>query len=205
MPEVDVSFWIPVFSRADGAPRLSWFLPYVFVDSGAAMAAGREIYGFAKSVVDVEVARDGESLATLQVHGPVLPRYGPDATVVRRTLLSVAKSRGPDLALAASVRELFARRFVDARMNLVFLKQFRQAVAGDRASYQAIVEADATVTAMRSWRPLLSPYEVTVCDFDSHPLATELGLGRGPLASTFGGSADMDFVMNAGREVYGAR
>lgn len=135
----------------------------------------------------------------------MLPRYGPDATVVRRTLLSVAKSRGPDLALAASVRELFARRFVDARMNLVFLKQFRQAVAGDRASYQAIVEADATVTAMRSWRPLLSPYEVTVCDFDSHPLATELGLGRGPLASTFGGSADMDFVMNAGREVYGAR
>jgi uncharacterized protein with NAD-binding domain and iron-sulfur cluster len=205
MPEVDVSLWIPVFSRANGAPRLSWFLPYVFVDSGAAMAAGREIYGFAKSVVDVDVTRDGDALSTLQLHGPVLPRYAPDATVVRRTLLSVTRKRGPDLTLAASVRDLFARRFVDATMNLVFLKQFRQAGAGDRASYQAIVEADATVKAMRSWRPLLSPYEVTVCDYDSHPLATELGLGRGGLETTFGVSAEMDFVMNAGREVFRAR
>ncbi len=205
MPEIDVSVWVPIFSRVSGARRLSWFLPYVFVDSGAAMAAGREIFGFAKSVVDVDVTRGSGGLTRLDVRGPVLRRYAPDATVERGTLLSIAKRAGPDLELASAVRDLVAKRFVDATMNLVFLKQFRQAGEGGRAAYQAIVEAEASVTAMRSWRPILSPHEVTVCDYDSHPLAAELGLPTTPVRTTFGVAAEMDFVMHGGREVFRAR
>ena len=206
MPEVDVSLWIPIFSHASGEARLSWFLPYVFVDSGAAMAAGREIFGFAKSVVDVDATRDEEATLTgLHVRGPVLARYAPDATVERRTLVSAAKKKvGPAFELAPGVRDFFAKRFVDATMNLVFLKQFRQAGEGGRASYQAIVEAEAKVSTMRSWRPITTPYEVTVCDFDSHPLAAELGLPAAPVTTAFGVAADMDFVMHGGREVFRA-
>jgi len=53
--ETEVSFWVPVWARKRVAgvtvfDHLAWFLPYLFVDNPYAIATGREVYGFPKTL-----------------------------------------------------------------------------------------------------------------------------------------------------------
>jgi hypothetical protein len=58
---------------------------------------------------------------------------------------------------------------------MVFLKQFRDVVHGDRACYQAIVEASLTVHGGESLA-YLNEYELDLTDADSIPIRRELGI-----------------------------
>ena len=46
--EREVAFWVLVIDKVK--QRLFWFIPYIFVDNTFAMAMGRELYGFPKSM-----------------------------------------------------------------------------------------------------------------------------------------------------------
>ena len=60
---------------------------------------------------------------------------------------------------------------------MVFLKQFRDVRDGDKACYQAIVEATATLEKLHNGFPYLrQKFEVSIENFDSHPIVTELGV-----------------------------
>ena len=49
MSELEVSVWC-LAADATAGSRLVWYLPYVFVDSGQAVASGREVYGYPKQI-----------------------------------------------------------------------------------------------------------------------------------------------------------
>ena len=46
--ERETAFWVLTIDKTK--KRLYWFIPYIFVDNTYAMAMGRELYGFPKSV-----------------------------------------------------------------------------------------------------------------------------------------------------------
>ncbi|WP_163998020.1 FAD-dependent oxidoreductase [Pyxidicoccus caerfyrddinensis] len=225
MPETDIAFWVPAWAMRAGTgglipERLVWFMPHVFVSTGAAAAAGREIYGFPKSVVDVEVRRSGRALEHLSVLGEVLARHSPETRGERARILEVTRSEvspGPVRSVAEVIGELIrpmdssggwassiARSFAMNDVTIAFLKQFRDVQHTDRACYQAIIEAKASVRALRGYGPLPGTFHVSWGDHASHPFTTDLGLdpgGQQAIAATW---AEFDFVMESGRELFRA-
>ena len=51
--EHEVALWMLVIDKAK--KRLYWMLPYIFVDNTFAMAMGRELYGFPKSMGTIAI------------------------------------------------------------------------------------------------------------------------------------------------------
>jgi uncharacterized protein with NAD-binding domain and iron-sulfur cluster len=217
LPEVDVAVWIPVLAaprpgRRSLASRLRWFLPYVFVDSDVAAFAGREIYGFPKAVARVERRRDASGLIDLTLDTTLRRERGAGSRLALDRLLQVrrveeAEERGARDWVYGRVGDL-TESFLQGRfgdeLTLVFLKQLRDAADPRRACYQAVVEARARALTVRSGRPLAGRYEVRWSDADSHPIRRELGLS-GPLQTPWCALRfDLDFVMEAGAEVWRA-
>lgn len=216
MSESDVSFWIPVRSSSPEAPPLSWFLPYVWVDNGIAMAAGREVYGFPKQVATLTIPAAGAPPSRLAVDTDVIERFGVPPAVgadgpraVRRNLIDVAPSsaatpptatgafgevlRGflssvlADRADQAAVDWLLAA--LHASVPMLFLKQFRDVGDGRRACYKALVRANSVPSNLRGGGILPGRFDVTIHAFDSHPIVRDLGLGNDPSVATIPGCA----------------
>jgi uncharacterized protein with NAD-binding domain and iron-sulfur cluster len=225
MPETDVAFWVPAWAMRSGKgglipERLVWFLPHVFVTTGAAAAAGREIYGFPKSVVEVEMRRSGRALDHLSVVGEVLARHSPETCGTRARILEVTrgdKTSGPVRSVAEMLGDLarpfdpsgtwassLARRFAANEVTIAFLKQFRDVQHTDRACYQAIVEAKATVRTLRGYGPLPGTFQVSWGDHASHPFTADFGLEPGGQQALAASWVDFDFVMESGREIFRA-
>ncbi|AUX22585.1 hypothetical protein SOCEGT47_030890 [Sorangium cellulosum] len=225
MPEADIAFWVPAWAlgrgRFGGIPeRLVWFLPHVFVSTGAAAAAGREVYGFPKSVVDVELRRAGRALDHLSITGEVIPRFSPETRAGRGRILEISRREveaAPPRSIAEVLGELtgsfgqppswstsIARRLAANEVTFVFLKQFRDAEHTDRACYQAIIEATARVQALRGHGRLPGALRVAWGDHDSHPFEADLGLEPGGQEALAAAWVDFDFVLEPGREVFRA-
>jgi hypothetical protein len=89
-------------------------------------------------------------------------------------------------------------------VTIAFLKQFRDVQHTERACYQAIIEAKATVRALRGYGPIPGTFQVSWGEHASHPFTADLGLkpgGQQAIAATW---ADFDFVMESGREIFRA-
>ena len=106
-------------------------------------------------------------------------------------------------------------RYLDFSIPTVFLKQFRDAANGQRASYQSIIQAPYTVKRIGdvevggSIGKSLGEYDISVKNFDSVPIVSELGLQGDPLpdgngvkqTSPFSFVLDVDFTLGLGEEV----
>lgn len=233
MPETDIAFWVPAWALRPGRggflpKRLVWFMPHVFVTTGAAATAGRELYGFPKTVVDVEVSRTGHQLDRLSVTGEVLDRHSPETCGRRARILEITRTSadpGPSAIPVGEPRRAFAdvlggflrplgvpaswsasivNHLAARQVTLAFLKQFRDVEHTDRACYQAIVEARATVQELRGFGPLPGAHRISWGDYASHPFAFDLGLEAGGQEALAGAWVDFDFVMESGREVFNA-
>lgn len=91
--EREVAVWVPVIDAT--RDQLVWFHPYLFVDVGIAMAAGREVHGFHKQIGDVTLgdrSRPG-TLVSLDVTG--VTRFAPTARFERLRLLDIAQKGAP--------------------------------------------------------------------------------------------------------------
>jgi uncharacterized protein with NAD-binding domain and iron-sulfur cluster len=97
----------------------------------------------------------------------------------------------PDVALLADA----IRSLVKKEARQVFLKQFRDVAASTGACYQAVVEAPIHVTNA-FWRPSLAEWQVTVNEWDSHPVGAETGVGTQSTRLTF--ELKMDMVVQPG-------
>ena len=239
MAERDVSFWIPVVAgrRLGGVflpegPRLSWFLPYIWVDNAIAMTAGREVFGFPKQTSNIQLS--GTDPECFSVQADVIRRYGSERSVEPAPLINVRRAAPPapdaarrppaspidlrawlsnpggvaSLGLRSGLSRLanaIVRDLTQPTVSLVFLKQFRDIVDPTRACYQAIVEADASCTAIRSGSLLCAAdYRVELSSYDSHPLIADLGLGSESnvcLEPSHAFWLDFDFRMELGRVI----
>ncbi len=215
MREIDIAFWVPL--RASGGPRrrssLAWLTPFVFVDTAIAAAIGRETYGFAKHVADIQRTHDERGLVSLDVTAPALPSLSPEAIVAPHPAIRIRRGAsdaprtdplltGAQRALDPLLAPLFARTRAEA--NLVFLKQFRDIADPSVACYQAIAEAPARVTAYRGTRWTTRSYEIALGTAASLPLVEQLGLAGPTLTPFASAEVDFDFVMERGREVWKA-
>ncbi|HEX9103802.1 MAG TPA: hypothetical protein VF997_16440, partial [Polyangia bacterium] len=216
MSESDVSFWVPVRSSTKPAAPLSWFLPYVWVDNGIAMAAGREVYGFPKEVGALTIPAAGATPSLLAVDTDVIERFGVSPNVgpdgppaVRRNVVTVVPSasgiaptvagtieealRGllgavlADRADAAAVNWLLGA--MHASVPMLFLKQFRDVGDGRRACYKALVQANSVPSNLRGGGILPGKFDVTIRGYDSHPIVRDFGFGSDPAVATIPGCA----------------
>jgi hypothetical protein len=95
--EREVSVWCLVADvKARG--RLLWFLPYIFTDTGATVASGREIFGYPKQLGLFDdpytelLERPAGGVVT--VRGYAVDPYDPDSRSTEREMISVARRRG---------------------------------------------------------------------------------------------------------------
>jgi hypothetical protein len=104
----------------------------------------------------------------------------------------------PGLGLVLQLFDFLTHREVP----LVFLKQFRDVNQGDRACYQAIVEAPATLLSFRGGGALRGKYLLQIKSLDTFPLVRDLGLKASKQEAIGAWYTEFDFVMGTGREVW---
>jgi hypothetical protein len=202
--ETQLSLWLPVQAgHMNGsrfvADRLCLAVPYIFVDNPMSYIAGREDYGYPKSMGIFEPPDATGDHVTLKAFG------GDDAPtnqVSWKPVLEVARGGGQGVASAAAastsasasiewrtVEELtgaelpcgvsfiadLVKAVLSGQVRQVFLKQFRDCDDPTGACYQAIVEAPMKLEDV-SWALSLDAWTVTVHPLQSHPITAELGV-----------------------------
>jgi len=227
IPETEVSFWVltVAMQKTQGGyvpHHLAWFLPYLLVDEGNAIATGREVYGFNKLAAQFQKP---EKIQKPEFTADVLgfKEFGADSIAQRGRLLELSASSSTDLTRSSDLESIknkiadelfknmrsslragmveFAARFINGHIPLVFLKQFRDAQNTQKACYQRLIEAPLKVEMFYEGGLLPEPYTLSIASMASHPLAHNLGLKETPQKSTFGAWMRVDFVLNNGVEV----
>ena len=221
--ELELAFWVMAHDvRRD---RDVYFSPYMFVDSGAAMAGGREAFGFQKQhgvfTLGADLPSDRLSLDVLSV-----PRFDPAVPTRLNRLLEIERVRhaaahepwstlldvadGVTNALSSLIRHpaSVARLVTSVVLGgesfpMVFLKQFRDVAAPERACYQAITTAELEITAFHGGG-LLGGHAITLQDLASEPIRRDLGLPPGILTPIAGVWRSYDFVLGRGHELWRA-
>jgi hypothetical protein len=210
--------------------HLAWFNPYVFVDSSYTMATGREVYGYTKEWGWVEMPDDPRQLQHLSVEAEVFPNFGPTVGATRQQVMRLDRLQreqpltlhrtwqtSQDCLQAITQRVFGATQaivipglglpieglsaFLTRSVPFVFLKQFRDAEDGLKPCYQAIIEANSRLVKFRGGGLLDPAFKVQINDFASHPIVSDLGLGRQSPPVKFAFWAEFDFILDRGKEV----
>jgi hypothetical protein len=224
--EREVAFWVLVIDKVK--ERLYWFLPYIFVDNTYAMAMGREVYGFPKSVGTIVIPPSPDQAADLSLETLVVKKYPPLSKGEVLRLVQVRKAAdvysGPIGSwhdLGDLVKELVAflddeldlfddirlfLRTTDDLLNLkipmLFLKQIRDVVEPQKAAYQAIVETTPSSSKVHEGRILGSNYDVAIAQCDSHPICADFGMKpTGTLRSKINFYVKFDFEIGLGTTI----
>ena len=177
--------------------RFVWFIPYIFLgDSAPAMATGREVYGIPKDWGWFNCSFGGK---LLRLETLVFNKR-KEKEAARREILKIQQLDTPWdlrdlLGLADEIREeiveegkssvverlrvfsQLSQDILNKTITMVCLKQFRHVTYGERACYQAIIEAPYTTSKFETIPSLLfQDYQVSIRDYYSHPMVTDLGL-----------------------------
>ena len=227
IPETEVSFWVLTVAMQKTLGgymphHLAWFLPYLFVDEGNAIATGREVFGFNKLAAQFQKPEKIQSPEfTADVVG--FKEFGADFIAQRERLLELRASSSADPTRSSDLDSIkkgmaaelfknirtnlgggmveFASRFINEHVPLVFLKQFRDAQNTRKACYQRLIEAPLKVETFFEGGIFLKPYTLNITSLASHLLAQNLGLKGAEQRSTLGMWMQVDFVLGNGVEV----
>ena len=219
IPETEVSFWVLTVAmlKTPGGyipHHLAWFLPYLFVDGGDAIATGREVYGFNKLAAQFQKP---QQIRKPEFRADVVgfKEFGPDSIAQREPLLVLSAPSPVDAAPSSNLESIknkitaelfkniqtglgadmlaFAARFVNDHIPLVFLKQFRDAQDTHKACYQKVIEVSLKVEAFYEGGIFPEAYTLHIAHLASHPLAQSLGLKAGEQKSMLGTWLRVDF------------
>ncbi|HSH02930.1 MAG TPA: hypothetical protein VLL52_10460 [Anaerolineae bacterium] len=231
--EAEVGFWLltMVSKRVNGRylpHHLAWFLPYLLVDNEAAIATGRELYGFNKLH-----ARIATSDHIWQPHWQVdvmgIDQFKPTAIAQQYPLLTLDCPACPPTpttptqwtnwgtAQQALTQHLLTTtppssdnqdslalltQLLNNQTPLLFRKQIRHPTNSDQAAYQALIEAPLTVNNFHAGGDLPANYQLNLQALDSHPIATTLGLASTtPNKPIFAVWLQLDFTLGHGQEI----
>lgn len=223
--EIDITVWI-LAERIDGGRHdLRWIPAYLFVDSGPALVAGREVWGFPKQLGEFRFSPQvpGGGARTFEADGWVVDSYGPNSPAHWAPMFQVrpaapAERSGVLGSLEALAEKLVGRltgdfatiagRLSDAvglgGMTMAFLKQFPDCAQPYSACYQAVVEARAATTQIRGAGLTDDHYELRISSFATHPYLDELGISSDWQAVGQGFWMDFDFRQELGTEIWRA-
>jgi hypothetical protein len=209
----EVIVWILTQSKKG----LAWFIPYIFVNSSPAMVSGREVYGFPKKWGWFQLPPDPRDPQILTLETLAIQTFSPQSRATRQQLLEVKQipgdyastgsfiNRNPLEILTEIVQSTIPEiaDLLQGEMPVVFLKQFRDVQDGKKACYQAIVEAKVKLNKLYGVRPLGHKFQVSVQNFDSHPLVTDLGIQAVQTAKV-ACWLNFDFSLENGTEIWKA-
>jgi hypothetical protein len=212
--------------------HLAFYIPYIWVTNAYTMATGRESFGYPKSFGWAQMAKSPTDPGPFWADGMVLKTYSPETEVTRERLLTIAregaipshaneKAFGPGEgthAVRTLVEKMVAmggapgidwnfvyqllRDVFGRHLPMVFLKQYRDAVDGTAACYQAIVEADATVTDFKGFGFLPPGWTLKLKQYASARIIDDLALSPSPSRADLGFWVDYSFSMDLGRVVW---
>ncbi len=207
--ESDLLFFVPVAYGKSHAgsfrvERMVWFVPAVFVDTSAAVAEGREVYGFPKLLAHCTFPRTADDPALFSVStdvyqgskaaqrlrpGVIFEAERLDAAhfgalpsnwgSLLETMTGMSKllQVGTDPARGGfrqTSRERMSLFSKDQR--LLVLKQFRDAADASRACLLQFVECPITVTGFRGAGLVPGDWRVRITRYPKLDLARELGI-----------------------------
>lgn len=208
--EADIGFWIGIQGGEIDKPwmwRDYWLPIYLFVDSGAALSAGREVFGYPKLYMNYRrenIHPDDD--ARVEVHTQHFEKFGPEEmgsfgpifSIEQQSETALAQSITTQKKVANSLRTRFTatsgsrlRTALDYTpyspvLPMIFLKQFRDLTRPNTACYQAITTVDTSPLPEPEpeYKPLSHSYALRFYESDSHPIAEDLGLADGQVADT---------------------
>jgi len=225
--EIDFGLWVPAVREGDGLFAIRMIPLYLFVDVAAAMAGGREVWGFPKQTGRFDFTpqtADPAAARTFHAEGYALKTFAPTteagwahiATIspilkpgggggILGDLKRFAEQIFDDMAEGAGeVAGRIAAAFGGGSVTMAFLKQFPDAADPTTACYQAIVEAKSTVDKLKAAGITRNHYTVDISSYASLPMAQELGIPSGPQAVGQGFWVEFDFTMDLGKEIWRA-
>jgi hypothetical protein len=220
MQEWDLGFWTAVRGGRPGDEEnwKSYWLPsFLFVDSAAAMAAGREVFGYPKTAATFQDRGQdpGDPSATIIVQH--FRRFGPQERPVIEPLVRITtdETAAPAPGFAQSVKDAWDIVKGVAPIHLgfemptlpglgmpqVMLRQARDPTTisdgpASQASFQEILLVTPTPVAIRDIGPLHSPAVVEITPSASHPIMETLGLRQSQVGE-LGFWVDQDFAVAA--------
>ena len=192
----DIALWVPVMGGQLNPVCL--FPPFIFVDDGATMVTGREVYGLPKQLGRFEMPLTLDELA-----GAPAPQFRAEAIGTLhdggqndwRTLFTVESIPGRierESSAIQAVESLLLGAIAtkgwslpgwlseNAMVPAVGLKQMRDTSSQGMAAYQAVVEAPLQMVKLYTQpRFFLDAFKLTLMDVPSHPIAKVLGLPPG--------------------------
>jgi hypothetical protein len=196
--EVDIGFWTLVHGGlvADrGSWRHYWMPSYLFVDSASAQAAGRENYGYPKSVATITRASGALTDVRVTVDTQHFPVYAPDQPLVVERLIDVAAPAAPQDDTAKSPASLDGLRAtvveqlsVEGIANLpgvalpyfdipqIMLRQVRDATRPSQTLLREILVATPRITAQPNVKILPHGAAIRLRPSASHDIAGVHGL-----------------------------
>ena len=232
--EIDLALWILTFGgRSDSLSSwtLRWMPVWLFVDTGSAIAAGREVFGYPKHQAwfDRPISAPPRD-ATVTVETLAFVGSGPDEEAQRWPLLSLEPVGHTDTSATSPGGATFFERTVEsfrdlisnhketlgvaggileklslplANMPMIFLKQFRDITEAGHACYQAITTVPVVSRRIASAGLLTTPYKLIIRKAMSHPIEEVLGLKSGQ-ESEFGFWLIQDFFVGYGETLWQA-
>lgn len=224
--ETDIVTWVLVARIDAGQSMPSGFYAcplYIWVDDCMALINGRELFGYPKYECRYTMPAAGAPATRFSLAAKGFEPFAPTTQLAVHPLLDVT-AQGPAPVAAtpfseidawreawwrgmtaggdfwradAAWRDAFQRDFQFPALQQVFLKQFPDA-RGERAVYQAVVAAPATIQAIHGIEMLGGDWQLNLLPFASFPLATSLGWALGPQPARLGFHIDMDFSVACG-------
>jgi uncharacterized protein with NAD-binding domain and iron-sulfur cluster len=227
--ETDIVTWILVgaMQNEGGREKLShlyWYPFHIWVDDGMALINGRELFGYPKYPCEYVIPARGSDPDLFSVSVRAFETFSEQTESMLHPLLEVKSIEQAEhrplrnvLGLFWQALELFksipdflnldAAGWKDIaslirwpRIDQIFLKQFPDST-GDRAVYQAIVAAPASVNGIQGGSLLGHKYQCTLHPVASFPLHETLGIqpGQQPVLLPF--RLNFDFTVSAGEEL----
>lgn len=149
--------------------RLAWFVPYIFVSNASALLAGREVYGFPKTIGEFEIPKPDQEPDFFSMDVLMLKDYSPTTKAEVARLVDIKRTNAHTTprpikehdsheSLMQHAIELLlgnsgtidipglglpikvADYILEKEAPAVCLKQFRDTEDGNKACYQAIIE-----------------------------------------------------------------
>ncbi|MEP2990629.1 MAG: hypothetical protein ABJN65_02330 [Parasphingorhabdus sp.] len=218
--EVDIGLWSLVsgLEKPKSKKRKLYWLPsYLFVDSSAAMAAGREVFGYPKSVGEIVRKSTSPMNASVDVDIWHFRKFSPTERPVKETIMKVSgpprKNETHDISsieeistfLAEFLPAAAARQYKiplpDAGMPQIMLQQIRDAETPHFAALKEIICVSPKPKNISNGGFLKGQYSLELAKSASHPVAETLGLKKNN--KVLGGIwLEYDFDVGLGRKIW---
>lgn len=218
--EWDIGFWTLISGgKTNGPERQGWLPSFMFVDTAAAMASGREIFGYPKSQATIEPAPGATpGNPSVKIKTLHFTDFGLNKRPGHTAIMSIEKAQAAGLADTPKLTSVMSDIGVEGldktegatppspftAMPQITLRQMRDPEMHGRATHQSILETILAPKNIAGIGPLDGRYDVVVQASRSHDIAKELGVNKGRNAVIGGGWVKFDFTIGQSRALWTA-